>query len=286
MNWIGRCPECGTTYQLSPDQLKMAQGWLRCGNCTHAFDSTGLVVRWTHALDGLTEPCAATSETGQRVDLDALLKQEDAGLSHANTNPTVSAFEDALLSFKPEPLLPAFTPGMADRTDDATKGLQAPLLTRTPIARWRMAVSALGIALLLAGLATQWLWLERVRVLTLWPTGGIVLQELCLKLGCHVPVLQVRDGVVIESSQFTEQDGVFLLRWSLRNATSHALQMPDLELTLLDSQDQTVVKRVVTVGESNSPQSLAPEAVWHGQLQFLLEDKWRPTGYRLISFYP
>ena len=286
MNWIARCPECGTTYKLSPDQLKMAHGWLRCGNCAHAFDSTGLVVRWPHALSDSTESGAALDFSDQRVDLDALLKHEDPGLTQANTNQAVSAFEDALLSFKPEPLLPALTPDLVHGTDDSAKGLQASLLPRNPGARWRSAASALAIALLFVGLVLQWLWLERVRVLTAWPAAGIAMNGLCLKLGCRVPLLQVRDGVVIESAQFTEQDGIFQLRWTLRNATLQALQTPDLELTLLNSQDQALVRRVVRVAESNSPPSLAPAAFWSGQLHLHLEAGLIPSGYRLVNFYP
>jgi len=49
MNRITRCPSCTTVYQLGDAQLQAAKGWLRCGVCSHVFDSTGLVLRWSPA---------------------------------------------------------------------------------------------------------------------------------------------------------------------------------------------------------------------------------------------
>ncbi|RUS66338.1 hypothetical protein CUZ56_02064 [Saezia sanguinis] len=34
-----RCPECGTSFRIVPDQLKISDGWVRCGHCAHIFDA-------------------------------------------------------------------------------------------------------------------------------------------------------------------------------------------------------------------------------------------------------
>ncbi len=34
-----RCPNCGTSFRVVPDQLKLRGGWVRCGVCSTTFDS-------------------------------------------------------------------------------------------------------------------------------------------------------------------------------------------------------------------------------------------------------
>ena len=34
-----RCPKCGTSFRIVPDQLKISEGWVRCGNCAFVFNA-------------------------------------------------------------------------------------------------------------------------------------------------------------------------------------------------------------------------------------------------------
>lgn len=36
---ITRCPACGTRFKVVADQLRMSQGWVRCGHCAEIFDA-------------------------------------------------------------------------------------------------------------------------------------------------------------------------------------------------------------------------------------------------------
>lgn len=40
MSLITRCPACDTLFKVVADQLKIAQGWVRCGHCAHVFDAS------------------------------------------------------------------------------------------------------------------------------------------------------------------------------------------------------------------------------------------------------
>ena len=40
MSLITRCPACGTMFKVVPDQLRISQGWVRCGHCAEVFDAT------------------------------------------------------------------------------------------------------------------------------------------------------------------------------------------------------------------------------------------------------
>lgn len=39
MSLITSCPSCGTMFRVVPDQLKISEGWVRCGHCSEVFDA-------------------------------------------------------------------------------------------------------------------------------------------------------------------------------------------------------------------------------------------------------
>lgn len=39
MSLITRCPACGTLFRVVEDQLKISEGWVRCGQCSEVFDA-------------------------------------------------------------------------------------------------------------------------------------------------------------------------------------------------------------------------------------------------------
>lgn len=40
MSQTTRCPSCGTKFKVVADQLRISQGWVRCGQCEQVFDAT------------------------------------------------------------------------------------------------------------------------------------------------------------------------------------------------------------------------------------------------------
>ena len=43
-----RCPECLTTFRVSPEQLKARAGKVRCGQCQQVFNALDNMVDETH----------------------------------------------------------------------------------------------------------------------------------------------------------------------------------------------------------------------------------------------
>lgn len=41
-----RCPTCGTVFRVVPDQLRISEGWVRCGRCAEAFNAQEAMVEW------------------------------------------------------------------------------------------------------------------------------------------------------------------------------------------------------------------------------------------------
>ncbi|MFO1211942.1 MAG: zinc-ribbon domain-containing protein [Paenacidovorax caeni] len=40
MSQITCCPSCGTKFKVVADQLRISEGWVRCGQCKEIFDAS------------------------------------------------------------------------------------------------------------------------------------------------------------------------------------------------------------------------------------------------------
>ena len=286
MNWITRCPECATVYQVEPEQLQAAKGWLRCGQCQHVFDSTGLMLAWS-----ATSTAPVDVSTPDRVAIEDLLKQEDRSMatppSHAAVD--LASFEEALSSFKPEiektiVELSNKPSGMSVAEDmpapvdlQGTEGAD-PLPSRQLSKFW-------GWALLL-GLLGQGLWIERHAVAVHWPAMDASFKTVCHAIACEAEFLQDVNAMVIDSSNFTQRDQAHELSWTVRNTSGQALAMTALELTLQDVQGKPVLRRVLLPAEVGAPSVLMSGQIWSGQLLMRVDPDISVTGYRILSFYP
>jgi len=47
MSFITRCPACATAFKVVPDQLKISDGWVRCGQCQQVFNATLDLQSWS-----------------------------------------------------------------------------------------------------------------------------------------------------------------------------------------------------------------------------------------------
>ncbi len=58
MTLATRCPACGTVFRVVQDQLRVSQGWVRCGRCAEAFNATESMVEAPapHPVDVVLDP--------------------------------------------------------------------------------------------------------------------------------------------------------------------------------------------------------------------------------------
>lgn len=43
MNLAARCPSCGTVFRVVQDQLRVSEGWVRCGRCNNVFNAAAVL---------------------------------------------------------------------------------------------------------------------------------------------------------------------------------------------------------------------------------------------------
>jgi predicted Zn finger-like uncharacterized protein len=56
MSLITRCPACATQFRVVPDQLKLSDGWVRCGHCSDVFDAN----RYLESREPSVQPSMGT----------------------------------------------------------------------------------------------------------------------------------------------------------------------------------------------------------------------------------
>jgi hypothetical protein len=99
------------------------------------------------------------------------------------------------------------------------------------------------------------------------------------------------ESIVIDSASFSKIRGdAYRLTFTVKNTAITALAVPAIELTLTDSRDQPVVRRVFFPGELGAKSdALAAGSEWPASLAMTLKSGAtvdRVAGYRLLAFYP
>jgi hypothetical protein len=158
---------------------------------------------------------------------------------------------------------------------------------RRPLMRFVLVIASL---LLLGGLAVQVGLHERDRLASLEPRLKPLLGMLCELTGCKVEVPRQIESVVIENSSFMRiRSDLFRLGFMIRNTAGVEVATPAVELTLTDTQDRAVLRRVFQPAELGASAALAPKGEWSAVLNLGVAsrgDSGRVTGYRLLAFYP
>ena len=291
MSLITRCPACGTTFKVVADQLKVSQGWVRCGHCSDVFDAS-LHLQPTPAptlSDGppaqalaeaiesppssLTDsaavhPAVKPSTQGGLPDFDPAewKKQQQTPALNESGSLRLNAEGQGLPA---EPVNPASddavsgtakqTADLADAADVAdtppivsfVREAQRKAFWRKPVVRLMLGFACVLLSSLLA---IQVLMQHRDKVASLQPGLTPLLQSLCRTWQCEVGPLRHIEAVVIESSSFKKLNAdSYRLSFLIKNTSAVPVAMPSLEVTLTDPQEQAVLRRVLSPVELGAP---------------------------------
>ena len=314
MNQIARCPACETMFKVVADQLKIAQGWVRCGQCGEVFDASLPFVPDETTVPALEQ--APPPEDAENAQL-APISPDD---------PEVHRMAEAAaqneLSKPAEPTEPTEPPGPADtqapqevelREIEAPRPEAAEPDTASEVsfvhdARrkefWKKPLirAALGLLflLLLLALALQWIVQQKDMLAALHPRLVPLLEALCRPLECEIRPLRRIGSLAIDSSSFSKTGhDSYRLGFVLKNNDVTALEIPALEVTLTDHREQVLTRRVVTPGEFGAlAATLGAHLELSGSVPLRVAGERPPgaspsqavplpvTGYRLLAFYP
>ncbi len=150
-----------------------------------------------------------------------------------------------------------------------------------------------GSALLTFVLLVQAAYFFRIELAARMPGLKPALVTLCKPFGCEVPLPRNTELMGIESSDLEADpahENLITLHALLRNRAAYAQAFPNLELTLNDLDDQPLARRVFRPADYLPPvekeqDGLLPNHELAIRLRLDVGDL-KPTGYRLVLFYP
>ena len=299
---ITQCPSCDTHFRVRVEHLTARAGQVRCGKCSRIFNAI------EHLIDeaALAPAPRPTEETA--------VGRADAGVTPAGTGSASADSEEiraearahlpnAIAEVEPrapapapneEPSRPVARLSVPDATPPGASTFDfGPVAAARPGGRTRRWPWLLGALLLLAILLAQLAYIYRGALTLLFPEAKPYAVALCAKLGCEVPLPRRVDLMSIEASDLqadTSNSNVMVLTATIKNRAIFTQQYPFLELTLTDSQDQPLVRRVLApqdyAGKDFKPQA-GVAANGEIALKVIIEGtQVKATGYRLYVFYP
>ncbi len=125
------------------------------------------------------------------------------------------------------------------------------------------------------------------------PSTRPALAALSAALGTDIPLPKHVDLVSIEASDLQSEPGrnkLLALQATLRNRASYAQAYPAIELTLTDTADKSIVRRVFTADDYLTAAQLAEKSFnANADLEIRLwldASEVNAAGYRLYVFYP
>lgn len=261
---VTHCPECATAFKVTPEQLQLAGGWVRCGRCGAVFE----------ALKNLqpVEQAAAQKTPEAKTPPQ---RQAPAPVQTAVTPP------QTLNQSAAEPML---SPDWLDQ--DVRFAQDAPTTTASPrqSVLWVVASGVLAVLMLIQGVLHKRDWLMAQE-----PALGGLLSVLCAPVGCVPQWPRLPESLQIDSSAFTRNSQDFYsVQVRIKNTEHFALAPPHVELSLLDIYDDVVLRKVFSPQELKLGASIAPLRDARVAVDFDLQEPIaaRVTGYRIFLFYP
>ncbi|MBK7687189.1 MAG: DUF3426 domain-containing protein [Rhodocyclaceae bacterium] len=290
---LSRCPNCQTTFRVTTEQLKARLGQVRCGTCKQVFNALEALVDALPDTQSLAPPAPVwrdaaaaplarpDSFTNERSFHSLLSKEVSSDLPLAQAANSANADIEEFTSDAFESI------GSSDEAPDEALPLQPPIkLRRWP---WAIAASLAGIVFI-AQIAVYY----RIEIAVLSPEARPALEALCEVAMCSVDLPSKVELLSIEASDLHPVDPAtptqLELTATLRNRAPFAQTWPHLELTITDTTDNAVARRVIAPQEyllrgrdatsGFASQSDNPVSI------FLTTAGLPASGYRLYLFYP
>ena len=339
-----RCPNCQTTFRVTPDQLKARAGNVRCGQCDSAFNALDSLVvgsavathtaatasaanppvvppplsaaTWTPTTDAAPtndiSQTAASHDSAPELSVPGLASTAVAPLAPDTIADPASDEADAIppdaidaadrlseadaheLGKVTGLILPRETSDIPGYSRWSEGGVVSDLSLAPPetAMRWPFVIAALLLGL---ALATQLVFHFRSDIVVAFPSlrPAILTLSQAVEAGADIPLPRDVDRVSIEASDLqtdAARGNLLVLNATLRNRAIYEQAYPSLELSLTDTQDIVIARRVFLPAEylpATTPpgQPFAARSELPLRLWIAAQDI-AAAGYRLYVFYP
>jgi len=283
-----RCPGCLTVFRVTPAQLALREGQVRCGHCRTVFDGNAQMIslaplpreQESERDDLALGPPTVTLRSARS--LDPAPGPASGPASHAIPEPSFRSHAADV------PMPQARIRTVAETDQLASDEVRDEKRDRLKRHLWVAAAPVLAILLI-----GQALFHYRDALAARWPATKPALTMFCQAAGCVIRPPRDVAGLAIDASDLQADPahkGLLILSATIRNRASIPLAYPYLELTLTDSNDQAVVKRALAPTEyAGGTAEIGSGIPANGEVivkLFIDASATTQAGYRLYLFYP
>jgi len=292
MRLVTRCPKCQSDFMVSLEQLRVHEGLVRCGSCTHIFDGHAALESQLPVLTQRAEPVRETLVTpGEKL---APAAQTTAQAPSAPSVLRRRAQTGAELGPEPEEPFSALQPereprfgreSAPDREPTfgrepalrvqgeprvrgenrlaAGRGTPDFLIDETPLDGLRRGLWTLLAVLAGALLLLQLMYVYRNELVTRVPSLLPMARAACVQLKCEVSFVRHLERITIDSTALEQLAGAqaegqassLLLKFSMRNRLDKIQPWPHLSVELKDASGTPVLRKVL------APESYLPASM-------------------------
>jgi predicted Zn finger-like uncharacterized protein len=303
---ITYCPSCHTYFRVHTEQLAARAGQVRCGKCSRVFDALEHLAEETtparaplakdefeaDGSDKEEEVNVPESATAVAPDIDATARDsasaQGARVVAETAEPEVETLRAAIS--EPDVAMTNVGPQTASGTSAFGFGPGEAAKHARSARRWLWLLGAIVMLLILL---IQAAYHYRSAIILVFPETKPYAVGLCASLGCKLPLPRRIELMSIEASDLqadTTNPNVMVLSATFKNRAIFNQQHPLLELTLTDTEDRPVVRRVLTpqdyLGKSVDTQTGFAANNEIAIKVFIEGSQVKATGYRLYLFYP
>lgn len=261
-----------------------------CGRCRHVFNSFESLQRIDSTLgEAPVQPPRAQPAAEREYTAEAPMLMESP--------PVRSEYPPPAIDLGGTPSVPAFLdasqPARAPEANTLSPYRNAPLLPKeasTPPRQLRWTVLTAIAALTLAA-QVGFMW--RSEIVSQYPVTRPFFESACQHLGCVIPWGRDAAALKVESSDLIEELGAkgrFLLTATIANRAAVVQDYPHIELSLTDTNNQTLARRVLPPEAYLSSAALRAEGMAPGAstpINVRVDSQLvNAAGYNIELFFP
>jgi predicted Zn finger-like uncharacterized protein len=287
MKYITSCPKCDTHFLLNDELIKAHRGKVQCGECEHVFNAK---TRLTEVADDITsaEQYHAIIEESERIAAEDF-SFDPKSLSDAESNQSADHYLGELSPNADIDTDPNISIDTAPIVDDFINNHRKQKKPRTRSNRIFLAIFSF---LLLVTALLQTTYHLRTRIAAEYPQFKPLLIKACAPFNCTIGLPKDLDLITIGDSDMQEDDNyqsVINFSSALKNNANYPQTYPNIELTLTNSNNQVVIKKIISPknylnAKHQIQNGLAPNTEEMIKLQLFANDA-DVAGYRILLLY-
>lgn len=293
MSLITACPACQTQFEVTDEQLQAYAGKVRCGECNHVFDARSFLLEPSGSQVAIPEAGdneEAASDAAVYFKVSAEAAQVEHFVPDQSLQPDLALEQTGSPTWKinvddgvdPEPSIPDFLREVS-LADERTAPVQS-------VASQRVFAVLSGI--LLVVILLQAVYFTRTHLAANYPKTKPVLLAMCQRLHCELNLPHDITQLTIDDAdiqEHKERQGVLAFSSVLMNHGTVVQAYPKVELTLTNTADEAVLRKVLQPTQYLPPSvdhnlGLAPQQEQAVRV-FLGVDEKLVTGFRVAIAY-